>query len=215
MGLNRFPLNPKDLDTSTNQLVNDQVLWQSIKKGNQLAFSSLYRKYVNSLYNYGMHIQANHEDVKDTIQELFINIWSRRESMAEVIKVKYYIFKSFRNLYFQRINKEKNFTQKFEFPEFAELKVDSYEQELVDIQSKQVQSTRLQFAIGELTKRQKEAVILRFYNELSFQEVGSLMGISIDSVHNLLSKSIATLRESMKNFNSIFMLVVIFQPLFS
>ncbi len=199
MSLSHFPYHPNESNKPTDELVKDQVLWQSIRKGNQLAFSSLYKKYVNPLYNYGMHIQADHDGVMDTIQELFVNIWSRREFLAEVSKVKYYVFKSFRNLYFQRINIEKKLVHQLDFAEYSQFKVESFEQELILNQSTDQQLKSLQYAVNELTKRQKEAVILRFYNELSFQEVGSLMSISVDSVHNLLSKAIAILRKNMKN----------------
>jgi len=199
MSLSPIPYSPDKFDKPADQLVNDQVLWQSIRKGNQLAFTSLYKKYVNALYNYGMHIQVDHDGVIDTIQELFVNIWSRRDSMSEVDKVKYYVFKSFRNLYFQRISKENKLVHQLDFTEYSEFRVESYEQELILSQSNELQIKSLQNAINDLTKRQKEAVILRFYNELSFQEIGSLMSISVDGVHNLLSKAIAILRKNMKN----------------
>jgi RNA polymerase sigma factor (sigma-70 family) len=77
--------------------------------------------------------------------------------------------------------------------------VESFEQELILSQSNDQRIKSLQNAVNELSKRQKEAVILRFYNELSFQEVGSLMSISVDSVHNHLSKAIVILRKNMKN----------------
>jgi RNA polymerase sigma factor (sigma-70 family) len=210
MSSSQFPYGPKSSQLPADQLVNDQVLWQSIRKGNHLAFSSLYKKYVNPLYNYGMHIHADHDEVVDTIQELFVNIWSRRESMAEVSKVKYYVFKSFKNLYIRRISREKQLIHSVNFSEYNELKVDSFEQELIVSQSYDQRIKSLQNAINELTKRQKEAVILRFYNELSFQEVGSLMGISVDSVHNLLSKAIGVLRKSKKLLFLIFSLCSFF-----
>lgn len=201
-------------ESPADQLVNDQVLWQSIRRGNQLAFSSLYRKYVNALYNYGMHILADHDCVEDTIQEVFINIWTRREFMADVSKVQYYVFKSFRNLYFQRINKENKLVHQVNFLEYSDFKVDSFEQELITIQGNDQRIKSVQNAVNELTKRQKEAVILRFYNELSFQEVGSLMGISVDSVHNLLSKAITVLRKNIKHTFFMFFVLSAFQSVF-
>ena len=201
-------------ENPADQLVNDQLLWQSIRGGNQLAFSSLYRKYVNALYNYGMHILADHDCVVDTIQEVFINIWTRREFMADVSKVQYYVFKSFRNLYFQRINKENKLVHQVDFLEYSDFKVDSFEQELITIQGNDQRIKSLQNAVNDLTKRQKEAVILRFYNELSFQEVGSLMGISVDSVHNLLSKAITVLRKNIKYTFFMFFVLNAFQSVF-
>ncbi len=192
-----FSYNPSDSEKPADQLVNDQILWQSIRKGNQLAFSSLYKKYVNVLYNYGMHIQADHDEVVDTIQELFVNIWSRRESMAEVSKVKYYVFKSFKNLYVNRLQQERKLKGGLNDPLLSVSAEDSFEEELILSQTKQQQSKKLNAAVEHLTKRQKEAVLLKYYNEMTFTQVATIMGISLEAVQNLLSKAIQLLRARM------------------
>jgi RNA polymerase sigma factor (sigma-70 family) len=197
MSFNYFSYNPSQSENPADQLVNDQILWQSIRKGNQLAFSSLYKKYVNALYNYGMHIQADHDEVVDTIQELFVNIWSRRESMAEVSKVKYYIFKSFKNLYVNRLQQVRKLKGGLNDPLLSASVEDSFEEELILSQTKQQQSKKLNAAVEQLTKRQKEAVLLKYYNELTFTQVATVMGISVEAVQNLLSKAIQLLKARM------------------
>lgn len=184
-------------ENPADQLVNEQILWQSLRKGNQLAFSSLYRKFVNPLYNYGMHIHTDHDGVIDTIQELFVNIWSRRDSLAEVRQVKYYLFKSFRNLYLQRLQQDRKLKNGIDDPSLIGAFEDSFESELILSEAKQDQSKKLNDAVDHLTKRQKEAVLLKYYNEMTSTQVATIMGISVEAVQNLLSKAVQLLRARM------------------
>jgi RNA polymerase sigma factor (sigma-70 family) len=53
---------------------------------------------------------------------------------------------------------------------------------------------RLQKALNALTKRQREALFLRFYNGLPYADIAAIMDIHVDSAYNLISKSIDILR---------------------
>lgn len=183
--------------THLEKSIEDRVLWQSFKAGNELAFSSLYKKYVNKFYNYGMHLSFDKEIVLDTIQELFTNLWARRSQLADVQAVNYYLFKAFRNLLFQKVNHNKSFFISIdENSDYKESDL-TREESLIVEQTIHEQHVQLEAAMKSLSKRQKEVVLLKFYNELSYVEVASVMEISVESAHNLLSKAIHTLRNSL------------------
>ncbi|HSF55420.1 MAG TPA: sigma-70 family RNA polymerase sigma factor [Algoriphagus sp.] len=183
------------LDKPANSsAVEDRVLWESVKKGNELAFSSLFKKFINPLYNYGMHFFSDSDLVKDCIQELFTSIWLKKDSLSDVVQVKFYLFKSFRNLFFAKISSGKHAVHRdFWDEDLGELD-DSKESELIHEEETLENSKLVQTAIQGLTRRQREAVILRFYNNLENKQVAEVMGISVESVHNLVSKAIQFLR---------------------
>lgn len=183
------------LDKPANSsAVEDRVLWESVKKGNELAFSSLFKKFINPLYNYGMHFFSDSDLVKDCIQELFTSIWLKKDSLSDVVQVKFYLFKSFRNLFFAKISSGKHAVHRdFWDEDLGELD-DSKESELIHEEETLENSRLVQTAIQGLTRRQREAVILRFYNNLENKQVAEVMGISVESVHNLVSKAIQFLR---------------------
>jgi RNA polymerase sigma factor (sigma-70 family) len=52
-------------------------------------------------------------------------------------------------------------------------------------------------ALRTLTKRQQEAIYLKFYSNLSYKEVASIMSISVDSIYNLISKAIDSLQHEL------------------
>lgn len=177
----------------------DMALWESLKRGNELAFSSLFKKFVNPLYNYGMHFFPDQDLAKDCIQELFTSIWQKKDALSEVVFVKAYLFRSYRNLLFARISERKK-----------DLHPDFWDEEMVEPESSKeaewieeeeaVQTSRLvQHAVRELTRRQREVVVLRFYNGMESRQIADVMGISVVAVHNLVSKAICLLREKLRS----------------
>lgn len=171
---------------------DDKTLWRSLSKGNTLAFSSLYNRYANPLFNYGMNICYDREVVKDCIQELFTWLWTRRNSLTDVDSVKYYLFKSFRNSLVKSINKSRKFTDE---PEDKFLESDlSVEEKIIEADVSVLNESIVKSALGKVSKRQREILILRFFNGMDYTQISSMMGISVASAHNLLSKSLKLMK---------------------
>lgn len=192
------PASPPPGSVSENPgFVDESVVWDSFKKGNDLAFTILYRKYVQRLYNYGMHTCRDKELVCDCLQELFARLWDRRETVSAVGSVNFYLFKSFRRLLMSKIIARKRFSavlagqaSLFDF-------MPSAEDRIIDAEARKIQSEQLQRCIKALSRRQREALFLRFFNDLSYHEVAAIMEIRVDSVYNIISKAIDTLRRKM------------------
>ncbi|MEB2776012.1 sigma-70 family RNA polymerase sigma factor [Algoriphagus sp. D3-2-R+10] len=184
--------------TSSSSRSDDKALWQSVRKGNDLAFSNLYQRFSNLLFNYGMHFCQNRELVKDCIQELFTSIWNRRETLSDIDSVKYYLFKSFRNLLIQHINRERKlYVDMHEGQESFDYE-SSIEDHLVSQDCAKENNGKIASALTKLSKRQREILVLKYFNDLSYSEIASLMSITPASAHNLLSKALQCLRVVMK-----------------
>ena len=183
---------------SAESLKEDVLLWESVRKGNELAFSSLYKKYVQALFNYGMQIHPNREFIKDGIQELFTKFWTQRELLNPVEKVGFYLFRSFRNLLFHKMEgKSKSVGLDVDSVDFQS---NDLAVELTWIETELVEERRLSLhrAINQLSPRQREVVLLRFFQSLEPKEIAEIMQISVAAVHNLLSKTIQSLRTKVK-----------------
>ena len=67
---------------------NEVVLWDCFRKGNRLAYAYLYKKYIYLLLSYGMQLTPDRELVKDCAQEVFIRLYTYKETIKpEQIKV--------------------------------------------------------------------------------------------------------------------------------
>ena len=60
---------------------HDIHLWEQLRNGNKAALSELFELYFSQLYNYGRKICLDEEQVKDCIQDLFLEIWNQKNKM--------------------------------------------------------------------------------------------------------------------------------------
>lgn len=188
----------KDITALTG---DPQQLWEQFRLGNQQALALIYQQHFFKLYNYGMKISRDADLVKDCIQDLFIHIWKQRESISDTTSIKYYLFKALRRRIVDELTSSKEIlihpqAQKgfvFELP---------YEQTLIEEQISQEKKQKLLACLNTLPKRQKEALFLRYYENMSPQEVASIMSLSIDSTYVLFSKALHYLRKNLQKFIS-------------
>jgi RNA polymerase sigma factor (sigma-70 family) len=186
-------------DLQSRGELDDRVLWQRLKGGNDLAFSVLYKKYVQRLYNYGMHTCHDRDLVMDCIQELFSKLWERRIELADVEAVNFYLFKSFRRLLIARLVEVRR--RSCDLPDENNIGFEilsSIEDSIILNESSVEEAARVKQAIAQLSKRQREMIFLKFYNDLSYQNVAAIMEMSVDSAYNLMSKAIDSLKKSLK-----------------
>src|SRR6478736_10398298 len=92
--MNSFNQNSTSLkDFSSTEEVE---VWARLKAGDKRALSFIYTKYFDNLYNYGQRITSDSGLTEDSIQDLFIEFWNKREGISDVNNVKYYLYKSLR-----------------------------------------------------------------------------------------------------------------------
>jgi len=200
------PLKNQNRNTK-DQSLDDSTLWMSFKKGNDLAFSILYNKYVQRLYSYGMHSCRDKDLVLDCLQELFTLLWDRREKLSEVNCVNYYLFKSFRRLLMNRLTVGRKFLISLSDRDSYGFNFSpSQEDTLIEEEWETERNKKLRNSLHSLTKRQREAIYLKFFNQLSYHEVAAIMDLHVDSVYNLISKSIDLLRKRLKG-DAVFLIV--------
>jgi RNA polymerase sigma factor (sigma-70 family) len=176
---------------------SDEVLWNSFKTGNELALSVLYRKYVQQLYAYGMHTAHSREMVTDCLQELFLRLWKNRDTIGNVKEARPYLFKSFRRLLINEIT-----TRRKEYAPMPDENafgfIPSIESTLIDAESREEMLQQLRNCVQSLTRGQREVIYLKFFNDLSYQEISDITEIQVDSVYNLVSKTIDLLRKKLQ-----------------
>jgi len=188
------------LTLGRGQSLDDTHLWQNVKKDNELAFSILYKKYTQRLYNYGMNSCHDRDLVMDCLQELFASIWDKRKNLSVVHSVSAYLFKSFRRLLMKKLTWRKRFLLSLESQKERCFEISlPVEYAIENDELEAEQHEKLSRCVGGLTKRQREAIFLKFYNDLNYSDIASIMQLQVDSVYNIISKAIDCLREQLKD----------------
>jgi RNA polymerase sigma factor (sigma-70 family) len=180
--------------SSAQPFESEAELWNAFKKGDETAYSYLYRQYAYLLYSYGNKISPDADLVEDCLQDLFIKLWVNKSKLGEAPSIKNYLLKAYRRLLQDAVEKTRLRQEASEKELDFKLTLTA-ESENAQQQLQLEKERKLQLAIEKLSSRQKEVIYLRFYKKLENEEIAEVMDISVPSVYNLVSKAIAVLEK--------------------
>ncbi|GAB1857576.1 sigma-70 family RNA polymerase sigma factor [Flavobacteriaceae bacterium MHTCC 0001] len=178
--------------------VSDMQLWQEFQLGNENAYATIYKNNVSLLYNYGIKIVNNEPLVKDCIQDLFVEIWNKKDSLSSVKFIKSYLYTAIRRKLIAESRKVKH-NYNLNIKEVSsDLTSTSIEHKLIEKQNFDEHSTMLNNALSRLTNKQKEAIYLKFNAQLSYEEISQVMSLTKKGCYKLIDRAIKGLRKQMK-----------------
>lgn len=175
---------------------DNRRLWQLFKSGNWEAFSGIYKNHFKLLNNYGHKFSKDVNLVEDAVHDLFVKLWTNRESLGDPVSVKNYLYKAFRSIIFKKMKSQKMYDdidQNYSFTVESPLDFQMIaNEELKALQEK------IKEVLATLPPRQQEIIFLRFYEGLSYEEISGIMSLSIGSTYKLLYKALHKLSETLK-----------------
>lgn len=172
-----------------------EALWKEIRNGNEEALDNLYCSTYSHLYNYGFQITPQESLVKDAIQELFLRIWRTYPNLSQAYSVKSYLFQSLRRILLRNLKTEKNRSKRNKkYVEESFREIYNIEELMIHLETEKQQKEMLVKALDSLSKRQKEAIFLKFYEGASNKEIAQIMEINAQSVYNLIYRSVERLK---------------------
>jgi RNA polymerase sigma factor (sigma-70 family) len=168
-------------------------LWQRAVAGDKEAFCELVEAHYKVLFNYGANFTSNRELIKDTLQDLFIHLWEKRETL-HIQRLTIYLLRSIRNNLFQSFRE--NQLHPVSIDQELHDRPDEFtiENALIFQEADAEKKRRIKEAIAQLPKRQKELIFLKYYQGLDNEQIAELLQVNRQSVANLLHKAILNLR---------------------
>lgn len=172
--------------------------WHDMINGDKDAFLSIYKEYYRPLFYYGFTLNADRELTKDCIQELFLEIWNKRQSLnKDVGNVQSYLTTWLRRKMSRaqtKLSKDKITERSREVNDSKEF---SYEELLIAFQQTEENKELLNRALNTLTKKQLEMIRLKFFENLSYADISEKTHLETRTVYNLIYEAICRLREAM------------------
>ena len=166
--------------------------WANIETGDIKAYSEVYVFYYKKLYNYGRKFTQDITIIEDAINEVFIMIWTNRQKLSAINSPSSYIFSSFRNNIFKNLKAVKTIRSLESAGENEiEFSIDSI---LINREVDAARKLSIEKALSRITPRQKEAIFLRFYEGLSYEEIAGIMNISIKATYKIMARALKDLR---------------------
>ncbi|MGD1893233.1 MAG: RNA polymerase sigma factor [Cyclobacteriaceae bacterium] len=182
--------------------LDSTICWKNFLQGDSSAFEEIYNRYYERLYQYGRHLTPDENIVRDSIQTLFVDLWQRKEHLSITLNVQGYLLKALRRVIIKQLQKQRKVIST-PLPI-----VDSEEDRTILRESEEENQKSMQRALSQLTPHQREVIHLRFYANLSNQQIASTLNISVNTVYNIISLSIAKLRIQYTRSDFILILIV-------
>ena len=158
---------------------DDNLIIECFKKGNKSAFNYLVLKYQKKIYWIIRQMVMNHDEADDITQEVFIKIYESMDSFRGDSKFFTYIYKIAVNFSINHLNKAKRiFTISSDF-NMETYKLKSDDKNADEIIDNNQRTKCLEEAIFSLPVQQRAVFNLRYYDNLSYEEIGKILNKSV------------------------------------
>jgi len=161
------------------------------------AFEQLFRSHYKGLCFFAMQYVKNDETAKEIVQNAFISLWEKRDSIDLSRQVKSYLSTSVRNKCLNHLRDNRKFDN--DLLNLEQLSPDAlYEQPDRLVEAELRDSIHL--AMEELPEKCREVFRLNRFEQLKYQEIADRLQISVKTVETQMSKALQHMRLRLKEF---------------
>ncbi|MGJ1432542.1 RNA polymerase sigma-70 factor [Sphingobacterium spiritivorum] len=180
--------------------LSDKELIILTKKDNQHAFSTLYSRYKLILSVHAYQKTGDLEQAKDLVQELFTNLWDRRNTLPDIINVQGYLHTILRNRildYIARLRVESKYVDSLQ--EFI-----NTGQYVTDQHVAETEFTRfIEQTVHAFPPKMREVYIMSRHTPKSHKEIAEELGISEFTVKNHIKAALKIIRSKLDHLLTI------------
>jgi RNA polymerase sigma-70 factor (ECF subfamily) len=183
--------------------VNEYDLIQKLREGNQAAFKELYDQYSTLVYNVAYRMLQNKQDAEDVSQEVFFQAYKSLKSFRAESQLSTWLYRI-------AVNRSLNHQRKKKLERWLSLDFDGDEKSAGHINDpgttgenadsileKKDTERIVQEAINSLPDQQRIAILLHRYEDLSYEEIAKIMGVTVASVDSRLHRAKQTLAKKL------------------
>lgn len=174
--------------------LTDTELWNLFLSGDKKALAYIYSQQYKLLLGYGVKLIPDIELVRDCIQDLFVKLFTNRKNISSTQHINGYLIRALKNRLYDEMSTTVEMLTLESLP-FDFKADDFFLSRFAENDHDLLERKKLQKAIDKLSSHQREVVYLRFVRELSYEEIGEVLGINYQSAKNLLSRTLVKIRE--------------------
>lgn len=193
------PLTPAQADESSL----DFALMIRIGAGEHAAFRQLVERHQHAVTGTVAKMLGNPSDAEDIAQQVFLRIWRNAKHYRPDAKFTTYIFTITRNLVFNETRRRgrKKEVSSDEREENSHRLLEDRPDRQPDAELLQAELQQaVDAAIAALPEAQRMAVVLRRYEQCSYEEIATVLSLSVSAVKSLLFRARTTLRETLHKY---------------
>lgn len=162
------------------------------EKADELKLEEIYDSYAHSLLRYALALTRCSEDAEDVVQEVFVKIARDKKRLADVEGIKPYLYTSVRNAAYSLLRSRRRRDQLHD-EICAEFRVEI----AAEAGGGEIDPRVVCEAFAELPVEQREVLVLKVYDQMTFKEIAEATRSSINTVASRYRYAIARLRQAL------------------
>ena len=181
--------------------LSDEKLILRFQEGDINAYNELVKRYKDRLFNFVLRYFNNAEQAEDVVQDTLIKLYTHASYYKNVAKFSTWIFTIAKNnaLTELRKNKRKK-TDSLWTDDGQVIDINSNEESLDSKVQNEIAIDQLNKFLDEIPENFRMAVVLRDFQELSYEEISKILEIPIGTIKSRINRGRIQLAEKMKHF---------------
>ena len=157
--------------------LNDLELIQRFKRGEEKAFNILVSRYQEKVYWVVRRLLPDHDEADDVVQSVFIKAYTSLASFKGDSSIFTWLYRIATNLALNEIRRKK-LKRTFSIDDSVLQHTDPDDLPLEQLEKKEM-TARIQKAIDRLPEKQKKVFVLRYYEELPYEQIAKILKTSV------------------------------------
>ena len=168
--------------------------WQS---GDVGAFEALFRQYENLVFRTAYLMTGRREEADDVLQEVFVTVWKYRHTFNPTRgKITTWLHRITVNQCAKRYRKREPALVSLE-EKSLDLPTTKHQEQPEEALVSKWEYERLLNAMNTLHHKHRSVLVLRYFNDLSYDEIGQVVGIPLGTVKSRINQALKSLREQL------------------
>ncbi len=168
-----------------------------MQTGDSDAFAALYRKYWRRLFDAAYRRLMLREECEEIIQEIFTDLWTRRETLLISVSLEAYLFGALRFGTYNHIRSRKIKETYLEHLLQAPGEQGNYIEDRLHYEEL---AHALETSVQNLPEKLRKVYLLSRRENLTYKEIAAQEHIPVDTVEKKMGRALKILRENLKEF---------------
>jgi len=183
----------------------EQQHLEKLRSGDIQLYEMIFRTHYEPLCNYAFTFVADRDVAEEIVQGTFLYLWEKREAMEIHSSLKSYLYTSVRNRCLNEIKRRKVRQEHINRELLsADTSSESVSEEIAALELEE----RIQLAIEKLPEQCRMVFKLSRFEELKYAEIAEHLSISVKTVENHMGKALRIMREQLKEYLPLIILVL-------
>ena len=201
MKQNLQTLSTESSDMNDKFKYSDEKLILRFQEGDINAYNELVKRYKDRLLNFVLRYFNNVEQAEDVVQDTLIKLYTHASYYKNVAKFSTWIFTIAKNNALTELRKNKRKKTDSLWTEDGQIiDINSKEESLDSKVQNEIAIDQLNKFLDEIPENFRMAVVLRDFQELSYEEISKILEIPIGTIKSRINRGRIQLAEKMKHF---------------